>query len=283
MKHTIRLLALAAVLAYGFSAQAAEGLPPLPESLKTKGVVRVGVKCDYPPDGYLDKNGKPVGIEVEMAKQLAVYAFGDAAKSELTCVTTANRVPTLQGGKVDLLIATIGVTDERRKVVDFSDYYAWASSSILVRKDSPAKTIQDMKGKKLIFIKGAWQIPWFEKNMPDITDMRLDTVSDALQALTQGRADGYAHDLAVQVGIAKRNPNVRMLEGRYQIGFRGAAVRMGEKEWLAYVNAGFGKMRTDGLLTEWIKQYEDPDLLAEKIELWDPNKAPAEAKAVVTQ
>jgi polar amino acid transport system substrate-binding protein len=74
-----------------------------------------------------------------------------------------------------------------------------------------------------------------------------------------------------------------MLEGRYQIGFRGAAVRVGEKEWLAYVNAGFGKMRTDGLLTEWIKQYEDPDLLAEKIELWDPNKAPAEAKAVVTQ
>jgi polar amino acid transport system substrate-binding protein len=277
MKRWIGSLA-AALLVASWSAQAAEGLPPLPESVKAKGVIRVGVKCDYPPDGYLDAAGKPIGIEVEMAKQLGVYAFGSADKTELTCVTTANRVPTLQGGKVDLLIATIGVTDERRKVVDFTDYYAWASSSILVRKDSPLKTIQDVKGKKIIFVKGAWQIGWFEKHMPDVKDMRLDTVSDALQALMQGRGDGYAHDLAVQIGIAKKNPNVRMLDGRYQIGYRGAAVRKGEQEWLAYVNAAFKKMRGDNLFDKWIKQYEDPNLLAEKMEMWDPAKAPAEAK-----
>src|SRR5262249_25032616 len=152
--------------------------------------------------------------------QLAVYA---ELPSELVCVTTANRVPTLQGGKVDLLIATIGVTDERRQVVDFTDYYAWTSSSILVRRDSPAKSIEDMRGKKIVFIKGAWQIGWFEKNMPGTPDMRLDTVCDALQALLQGRADGYAHDFPVQIGIAKKNERVRMLEGRYQIGFRAAA------------------------------------------------------------
>jgi polar amino acid transport system substrate-binding protein len=114
--------------------------------------------------------------------------------------------------------------------------------------------------------------------MPDVKDMRLDTVSDALQALMQGRGDGYAHDLAVQIGIAKKNPNVRMLEGRYQIGYRGAAVRKGEQEWLAYVNAAFKKMRGENLFDKWIKQYEDPNLLAEKMQMWDPAKAPAEAK-----
>lgn len=277
-KRSIGLWVLAATFAVSLSAQAADGLPPLPDSIKAKGAIRVGVKCDYPPDGYLDASGKPIGIEVEMAKQLGAYAFGSAEKTELTCVTTANRVPTLQGGKVDLLIATIGVTDERRKVVDFTDYYAWASSSILVRKDSPLKTIQDIKGKKVIFVKGAWQIGWFEKNMPGTADMKLDTVSDALQALMQGRADGYAHDLAVQIGIAKKNPNVRMLDGRYQIGYRGAAVRKGESEWLAYVNAAFAKMRSDHLFDKWIKQYEDPELLAEKMEMWDPSKVPAETQ-----
>src|SRR6185312_2015015 len=127
-----------------------------------------------------------------------------------------------------------------------------------------AKTIKDMQGKKIVFIKGAWQIGWFEKHMPGTPEMRLDTVSDALQALLQGRADGYAHDLAVQIGIAKKNTNVRMLEGRYQIGYRGAAVRKGEPEWLAYINAAFAKMRTDGLINAWIKKYEDKDLWDEK-------------------
>lgn len=268
-------LAIALILAATPLTAVAADVPPLPDSIKSKGAIRVGVKCDYPPDGYLNQNGKPIGIEVEMAKQLAVYA---GIPSELTCVTTANRIPTLQGGKVDLLIATIGVTDERRQVVDFTEYYAWASSSILVRKDSQAKSIEDMKGKKIVFIKGAWQIGWFEKNMPGTPEMRLDTVSDALQALMQGRADGYAHDLAVQIGIAKKNARIRMLDGRYQIGFRGAAVRKGETEWLAYVNAAFENMRKDGLLIKWIRQYEDPELIDEKLVLWDPKQAPAEAK-----
>lgn len=273
----VRLCALLAVVLVAAPAAHAfaDGLPPLPSAIKSKGAMRVGVKCDYPPDGYLDQNGKPIGIEVEMAKQLAVYA---GLPAELVCVTTANRVPTLQGGKVDLLIATIGVTDERRQVVDFTRYYAWTSSSILVRRDSPAKSIEDMRGKKIVFIKGAWQIGWFEKNMPGTPDMRLDTVSDALQALLQGRADGYAHDFPVQIGIAKKNDRVRMLDGRYQIGFRAAAVRKGEAEWLAYVDAAFDAMRRDGLLARWIRQYEDPELIDEKLSLWDPTTAPPEAK-----
>ena len=270
-----RLCAVAALVMVAVPQALANELPSLPAAIKSKGAIRVGVKCDYPPDGYLDQGGKPIGIEIEMAKQLAVYA---ELPSELVCVTTANRVPTLQGGKVDLLIATIGVTDERRQVVDFTSYYAWTSSSILVRRDSPAKTIADMQGKKIVFIKGAWQIGWFEKNMPGTPDMRLDTVSDALQALLQGRAEGYAHDFPVQIGIAKKNERVRMLDGRYQIGFRAAAVRKGEPEWLAYVNAAFEAMRRDGLLNKWIRQYEDPELVDEKLSLWDPTKAPPEAK-----
>jgi polar amino acid transport system substrate-binding protein len=260
------------------AAEAGEGLPPLPASIKAKGVAAVGVKCDYPPDGYLDQAGKPQGIEVEMARQIAVYAFGTSDKAELTCVTSANRVPSLQGGKVDLLIATIGISDERRQVVDFSEPYAWTSSTVMVRKDSPAKKLEDVKGMKVVFVKGAWQIPWFEKNMPGIQQMRLDGVADAMQALMQGRADAYAHDLPVQIPIAKKNKEVRILEGRYQTGFRGAAVRKGDAEWLGYVNASFARMREEGLFAKWIRQHDDPELVEEKLVLWDPKNAPPEAK-----
>jgi polar amino acid transport system substrate-binding protein len=277
MRSRVVSLVALILLAAG-AARGAETLPPLPEAIKAKGVARVGVKCDYPPDGYLDESGKPVGIEVEMARQVGAYAFGSAGKSELSCVTTANRIPALQGGKVDLLIATIGVTDERRQVVDFTEPYAWTSSTVMVRKDSPAKKLEDVKGMKIVFVKGAWQIPWFEQHMPGIQQMRLDGVADAMQALMQGRADAYAHDMPVQVPIAKKNKEVRILDGRYQTGFRAAAVRKGEGEWLAWLNAALRQMREENLFAEWIRKHDDPELVEDKLVLWDPRNAPPEAK-----
>jgi len=68
----------------------------VPEAIKKQGLLRVGVKCDYPPDGYLDAQGRPQGVEVSLAKQIAAYAFGSPDKVELACVTAANRIPSLQ-------------------------------------------------------------------------------------------------------------------------------------------------------------------------------------------
>ena len=47
----------------------------MPEAIKKQGLLRVGVKCDYPPDGYLDAQGKPQGVEVSLAKQIAALDF----------------------------------------------------------------------------------------------------------------------------------------------------------------------------------------------------------------
>lgn len=274
----LRAAATAAILAGAAAAATAQTMPPLPEAIQKAGVVKAGVKCDYPPDGFIDQTGKPIGVEVSLARQVAAYAFGSADKTELTCVTTANRIPTLVSGKVDLVIATIGVTKERAEVVDFSQNYAWGGSDVLVLKDSPLKGLDDLKGKTIIVIKGAWQIGWFEKNLPEVNMLRLDTVSDGLQALLQGRGVGYAHDLAVIKGLAQKNPRVRRLDELYQLGYRGAAVRKGEKEWLAYVDASIKRARDEGLVVKWIKQYDQPDLVETTIESWDLSKVPTNAR-----
>lgn len=271
--------ATAAAFVVGVAAVAsAQTMPPLPEAIKKAGVVKAGVKCDYPPDGFIDPSGKPVGVEVSLARQVAAYAFGSADKTELTCVTTANRIPTLVSGKVDLVIATIGVTKERAEVVDFSQNYAWGGSDVLVLKDSPLKGLDDLKGKTIIVIKGAWQIGWFEKNLPEVNMLRLDTVSDGLQALLQGRGVGYAHDLAVIKGLAQKNPRVRRLDELYQLGYRGAAVRKGEKEWLAFVDASITRAKNEGLIAQWVKQYDQPDLVETTLESWDISKVPTKAR-----
>jgi len=267
------LLALGLALAAA-TASLAQDLPAVPEAIKKQGLLRVGVKCDYPPDGYLDAQGKPQGVEVSLAKQIAAYAFGSADKVELTCVTAANRIPSLQGGKIDLIIATLGVSAERAQVIDFSENYAWGGSDVLVPKDSPIKDLKDFAGKNVIVMKGAWQIGWFEKNVPSATLLKLDGISDGLQALLQKRADGFAHDLDVLRPIAKKNSDVKLVGEIYQLGYRAAGIRKGEKDWVDYVNAAISKAKNAGLVATWIKEHVEADLQQAVIDSWDISKAP---------
>jgi len=110
-----------------------------------------------------------------------------------------------------MLVATLGITEERARVVDFSEPYAWGGSDVLVPKGSAIKKLADLKGKTVVVMKGAWQIDWFEKNMSDVKLLKLDNVSDGLQALLQNRADGFAHDFAILVGIAKKNAKTELV------------------------------------------------------------------------
>jgi polar amino acid transport system substrate-binding protein len=275
LKHSLVSLSLALGLALAAGApSAAQGLPPVPEAIKKQGLLRVGVKCDYPPDGYLDAQGKAQGVEVSLARQIATYAFGSSDKIELTCVTAANRIPSLQGGKIDLILATLGVSAERAQVIDFSDNYAWGGSDVLVPKDSPIKSLTDFAGKNVIVMKGAWQIGWFEKNVPSANLLKLDGISDGLQALLQKRADGFAHDLDVLRPIAKKNSDVKLVGEIYQLGYRAAGIRKGEKDWVDYVNAAVAQAKKDGLITKWVKEHVEADLQQAVIDSWDIAKAP---------
>ena len=256
----------------------AQTLPPLPDSIKKHGLLRAGVKCDYPPDGFMDQAGKPVGVEIDVARHVAALAFGSPDKIEMTCVTAANRIPSLVGGKIDLIIATLGISDERKKVIDYSAPYAWGGSDVLVLKDSKVKGLDDFKGKTVITLKGAWQIGWFEKNLPEVNLLKLDNVSDGLQALLQGRADGYAHDLAVLQGIAQKNQRTRLVGELYQLGYRGVGFRKGETDWVAYVDAAVTKAKKDGIVTASIKKYAEPDLVDATIESWDLAKVPSKSR-----
>lgn len=274
---TTSALALLGLAVLTTGAALAQGMPPLPEAIKKQGLLRAGIKCDYPPDGFLDAQGRNQGVEVNLARQIAAYAFGSTEKVELSCVTAANRIPALQGGKIDLILATLGVSEERAKVIDFSDSYAWGGSDVLTVQGSPIKSLKEFAGKKVIVMKGAWQIGWFEKNVPTAELLKLDGVADGLQALLQGRADGFAHDTDVLRPIAKKNAKVRLVGEIYQMGTRAVGLRKGETDWTGYVNAAIARAKREGLVNQWIRQYVEPDLQDIVIESWDMDKAPKTA------
>ena len=258
------------------SAAVAQDFPPVPDAIQKAGVLRVGTKCDYPPEGFLDNSGTPLGVEVSMAHQIAKYAFGDDATAEIVCVTSANRVPALVGNKIDLIIATMGITPDRAEIVDFTQPYAWASQGMIVREGDSYKKVADLEDHSVAFVKGTLAIPYFEENYPTIEPLQLDGVSDALQALMTKRVDGYAHDTPVLMTLTSGNDKIRLLDEQFKITLRAAAVRPGDTALADFVNASLDKMAADDKFRQWFEAYYDGDDIDVKLNFWDMAKKPAE-------
>lgn len=243
-------------------AQAQTQLPPLPQAIRDAGLLRAGVRCDQPPYGYRGSDGGFAGIETDMARQMAAWAFGSADRIELQCVTADNRIPQLNARRVDLLLATLGVTPERARVIDFSEPYRWGGSDLLVRRDSPVQRLDDVRNRTVIMLRGTTQALWFDANMPGLNAMRLNTASDALQALLQGRGEAYAHDAATLIVIAARDPSLRLVGEPFAVSDAAVGVRKNEPEWMAWINAALARMKAEGLYTAMLERHVPPEIRA---------------------
>lgn len=259
-----RMLASAACLSavlLTMPAAQANDMPPLPAAIEKAGVLRFGVKCDSPPFGSTGPDGKPIGIEIEMAKQIAAYAFGSPDKAELTCVTSEARIPSLNGGKIDLILATLGKFPAREEVIDFSDIYFWGTSNVIVPKDSPAQKLSDLAGKTILIVKGGSQIKWLKENVPDVEMMQLNTTADGVQALQQGRGDGFVGDGGLIWTLASNYPELRVIEEGLDLGVNGIGIRKNEPELKAFVNAALAKLKSDKFYDATAPKFIENDLV----------------------
>jgi polar amino acid transport system substrate-binding protein len=277
MFRPIRLLAAAVIAISTHIAIASPGdLPAVPTEIKSLGELRVGVRCDQPPYGYQDNTGAFAGVEVEMGRQIAQWALGSKDKAVFTCVTAENRVPQLLGHKVDLLIATLGVSPERARVIDFTVPYRWGASDVLVRRDGGIQKLSDLKGKSLVALKGSVQAKWFEDHMPDVKMLRLNTAADAMQTFRQGRADAYTHDAATLVMAAAHEPDAKLIGQYFQVSDAAIGVRRNEAAWRDYLSAAIARMHSEGLFVTWVKQNVPEDIRAYYLAVFQQGR-PSEA------
>lgn len=82
-------------------------LPALPTEVRSRKRWLIGVKCDFPPFGFIDVQGRNGGYDVEVARRFATLGFGRPNRVSLTCVTTPSRIPTLDSKRVDVIISTL--------------------------------------------------------------------------------------------------------------------------------------------------------------------------------
>jgi ABC-type amino acid transport substrate-binding protein len=244
MRRFVVFTLLVALLA-GLGPLVAEAQSTLAE-IKKRDKLIVGVKTDFPPFGSIDAAGKNVGFDIEVAYEFAKAMLGDPNKIELVSVTSGNRIPYLQSGKIDIIIATVTVTDERKKVVEFSDPYFLSGELLLVPKASTINDVKDLNGKKVAIIQGSISDADLAELAPQATRLKYGKVTEAVLAVKAGHADAFAQDDILILRLAKDNADMRAAGKPFSPRPYGIAVRKGDVEFNGWVNAQLKRMRGDG-------------------------------------
>ena len=238
------------------------------ETIKARDKLIVGVFSDKPPFGYVNEQGGYVGFDTDLGKRFAKDLLGDEKKIEFVVVEPASRIPFLQSDKVDLILANMTVTPERREAVDFTNPNLRVAVQALVPDASPVKTLDDLATKTTIVTTGTTADIWLTKNHPDWKVLKFEKNSESLQALANGRGDAYAQDNLVLFSWAKKNPGYRVLEQK--LGDEAPiapAVKKGNIELRDWVNTELAKLGEEKYLLKLYDQYVRPELA----EGTDPN------------
>ncbi len=235
------------------SAAKAPVLPKLPADIASRKRLIIGVKCDTPPFGYIDVRGKNAGVDVEIAKQFARYAFGTAQRLTFVCAPTAAREPLLTTGRVDLVISTFTYTADRDTRIDFSRAYYNASGRLLVKNNSPIQRLADISGKRVATTSGSIYDRWMKRCFPNTQPIVVDSVTNAVLAYNQGRADAVMFDDTSLALIAATDPSSKMTDDVFLEQPYGIGIKQGNVQLKRWVDARLNLMKQKDLFVPIIR------------------------------
>ena len=230
-----------------------------PDELKKKGSINVGLLVDFPPYGTVDASNNPDGYDADVARLLG-KDWGVPVK--LVPVTGPNRIPFLLTNKVDVLIASLAVTPERAKQVQFSKPYSAATIVLFAPKKMNIKAPADLKGVKVAVARASTQDTALTAIAPEGTEIRrFDDDASAMQALLSGQVDAIGCSTTVAAQIAKRagaGTYEQKLVLKQQL--MAVAMRPGQPELQKAVDAFVTKNTANGELNKLYHKWLETDL-----------------------
>ncbi|WP_442950455.1 glutamate ABC transporter substrate-binding protein [Paenibacillus sp. FSL H7-0357] len=226
--------------------------------IKERGKLLVGVKYDTRLFGLKDPgSGNVEGFDIDISKAIAKHILGDENAIELKEVTSKTRIPMLNNGEIDMVVATMTITEERKKEVDFSDVYFQAGQSLLVKKGSTITGLEDVtKDTKILGSKGATSIKNIKEKVPGVTVLEFDNYQDAFSALKAGQGDALTTDDAILYGMASQDPNFEVVGEPFTDEPYGIAVQKGNTDVVKAINDTLTELKSSGdydaIYTKWI-------------------------------
>jgi polar amino acid transport system substrate-binding protein len=204
MRFTTRRAILAfGALAAAFLVSGQGARAELPD-IMSRGTLKVAVPQDFPPFGSVGLDMAPQGYDIDVATLIAEKL---GVKLELTPVTSANRIPYLQTGKVDLVISSLGKNPDREKVIDFSSAYAPFFNGVFAPDSVAVSKAEDLSGKTVGVTRGAVEDLELTKVAPaDATIKRYEDNNGTISAFLSGQVQVVATGNVVAAAIIARNP-----------------------------------------------------------------------------
>jgi polar amino acid transport system substrate-binding protein len=197
--------------------------------------------------GFRDPfTGRLTGFDVDVAREIARALFGDPDRVQFKTISSADRIPAIQRGEVDIVVRTMTMTCERLRQVAFSTEYFTAGQRVLVTRDSPVQSMADLGGRKVCATAGSTSIQTVATAASHPVPVSVVDWTDCLVMLQQGQVTAISTDDTILAGLAAQDPNTRVTGPKITEEPYGVAMALSADDLVRFVNGVLERMRTDG-------------------------------------
>ena len=227
-------------------------------AITSSGKLVVGTASGYPPYEFVDvtsSNQDVIGIDIELAKAIADELGVELEVQDMTFSSLLSSIP---AHKIDLAIAGINPTDERRKTLDFSDTYLTAENKIIINKSDADtyKTLDDFKGKTIAVEKSTTQETVCQEVMTDSPLTSLEKVPDCILELKNGKAAGVVVENIVGEQYLLSDDTLQFSDADLDRDKESAvALEKGNEDLLEIVNKVIKENQDNGNFDKWVEEY----------------------------
>ncbi|NMO53530.1 glutamate ABC transporter substrate-binding protein [Actinoplanes sp. TBRC 11911] len=197
--------------------------------------------------------GRVEGFDVDMGRQIAQAIFGDPDKIQIKVIAYDDRVDAPRNGDVHIVADTMTANCARWKDVNFSSIYYEAGQKVLVSTNSPAKSIEDLGGKRICSAAGSTSYDNIAKVKTKPIPVAMPAFGDCLVAFQLGQVDAISTDDTILAGMAAQDPFAKVIGPRFTEEPYAMAMSADHPEFTAFVNAVLQKNRENGT---WAATYK---------------------------
>ena len=218
----------------------------------TAGKLTMSTNAAFPPYEMTADDGSFEGIDIEVA---AAIADKLGLELQVDDMDFDAALLAAQNGKSDMVMAGVTVTDERQKVMDFSDTYAEGIQSVIVPEDSDIASVDDLAGKTIGTQRGTTGYIYCTDDFGEDSVVAYDNGLTAVQALNNGQVDAVVIDNAPAKEFVAANTGLKILDTAYAQEDYAIGVAKGNTALLDAINGALEELQADGTLRSIVDKY----------------------------
>jgi polar amino acid transport system substrate-binding protein len=205
-------------------------------------VLRVGTDATFPPMEF-SENGKRTGFDVDLVEAIG-KKLGKPV--EWVDIDFKGLIPGLVSHRFDMAVSAIYITDERKKVVDFTEPYYAGGLVAMVKDGSSIKKLSDLDGKKVTVQVGTKSVGFLQEHYPKVQRVEVEKNQEMFNLVDIGRADAAVTGKPAAYQYVRTRPGLHVLPEQLTTEEYGMALRKDEPELTKAVNGAIAQLKADG-------------------------------------